>query len=629
MFRPTNVHINITLDLSISDKKEIDTLISSRAGAQPITPELVDEKNVRSPKDYNRFRDLDIKNQFRMKLINELNNSLKRIYGNVKAENMIKEFKKLSQSLEENGAFIIGSMIHPGNFQKLIDHYTHSLSTTGSKSWIHSYVNLGNHPEFLNNKDFNGAFMHPLLIALISYAAGGPIRIVDARGKDAEPLAVQAQDNMLHIDNTPFRKEFKIILTWERGKPSGPKGQNFVFIPGTHKGVRNCNVSATGKAWSTEDGSIFTSVDSVQKIFDMQKKFLPGKPPTVVEATHPTMPLTTVFEAGALVHHRYRTKEKNVDRSCVIIAFHRALDNPGQFLSEDMLNQIAPKGSLINLLMGKHTHNTEKSFIDAILLTSKLIAEKIDEINSAPLDNVHTQIVPFTTRNLDEKELQKWKNTVTSAPTVETIKIERAYFNIGDNLSKPLLIEMMKYDKHGPLDLILYGDGHEEIRKWARNRIREMPIPRLENRVNKLIEYGLIHQPDKKDLLTPAELKKVTDKLIKYIDDNDKKIEIHLDAQEKIPPHDALRSIRQLLEDLGEAILRCASRQTFLSTSLFILWACDELGCLIAGKEKKPPQEILDSTNLLLANYISTYVLIEKQIKMEKTLSSVVTPPKK
>lgn len=59
------------------------------------------------------------------------------------------------------------------------------------------------------------------MIALIAYNVGGAIRLVDARGKDAEPLSILAQDNMLHIDNTPFNEEYKMILTWEKGKPSG------------------------------------------------------------------------------------------------------------------------------------------------------------------------------------------------------------------------------------------------------------------------------------------------------------------------------------------------------------------------------------------------------------------------
>jgi hypothetical protein len=624
---------SIRLDISGVDKKSVDRLITERSGAEPIIPELVEEKAIRKPEAYNRFRDLDNKEKFRKKLIAILHESVAKNLGKSSADKIITAFKKLAADMDTNGAIIFGNMIHLANFQELIKIYSEKLSTDGSKSWIHSYINFGNHPDFLSNQTVNGAFAHPLLIALISHAAGGPIRMVDARGKDAEPLAVQAQDNMLHIDNTPFRKEYKIILTWERGKPSGPKGQNFVFIPGTHKGVRNCFVSQDGNAWSTEDGSIFTSEKSVQKIFDMQEKILPGQSPSVVEASHPTMPLTTLFEAGALVHHRYRTKEKNIPRSCIIVAFHRAQDNPGQLLDKDHLDKVTEKGSLIHLLMGKHSDNTEAAFMTAISSNGTIIADKIRELSQPESTNsIETKanndsengsrLISFSNRILDNTELNTWKATVTAAPTVEAIKINNAFFHLGDTLTHALLTEMMKYDKHGPLDLILYGDGHEEIRKWARNRIREMSPTQLENRVAKIMAWDLIEQPESSQLLTPLQLKNTARDLTQFIEQlsDEEKRAAYLEPQEKISRIDAYRSLRQLIDDIGEAITRCTSRQTFLSTSLFLFWASDELARLYAGADTLPAKPLMAIMKPLLANYISTSILIEKQIHLEKQL---------
>lgn len=614
----------ITLDINaINSHAVVNHLINERCGAAPIIPDLAEEKAIKKPEAYNRFRDLDGKEKFRKKIIDKLTDAFRNLYSANEADKRIIEFKNLAENMEKNGAIIFGNMINIKNFEKLVGMYTSKLSTDGSKSWIHSYINLGNHPDFITNENFNDAFIHPLLVTLISYSAGGPIRLVDGRGKDAEPLAVQAQDNMLHIDNTPFRKEYKVILTWERGKASGPKGQNFVFIPGTHKAIRNCKVSNNGEAWSTEDGSIFTSENSVQKIFDIQEKIL-GKSPVVVEAAHPEMPLTTIFEAGALVHHRYRTKEKNVPRSCVIFAFHRAQDNPGQFLSQEHVDKVAEKDSLLYLLMGKHCENTEDRFINAILANVKIIADKIEDINS---NNASTKIVTFSTRVLDNNELKKWKAAVTAAPTVEAIKIKQDFFQLGDSISHNLLVEMVRYDKHGPLDLILYSDGHEEIRKWARNRIREMPIKRLEDRLKKFAEWDLITDLNASDLLTPLKLKNIADELIKFMDQLSTKTKENtkLDNQEKISPIDAYRSVRQLIDDLGEAILRCSSRQTFLSTSLFLFWASDELSRLLTGHDEKPAPSLLDLSRKLFANYIATYILITKQIKQELILSKSST----
>lgn len=80
------------------------------------------------------------------------------------------------------------------------------------------------------------------------------------------PIQVLSQDNMLHIDNTPFNDEYKLILTWEKGVPSGPKGQNFVFLPGTHKGARQCMVTEGGSPWSSENASIFITPDSIERV---------------------------------------------------------------------------------------------------------------------------------------------------------------------------------------------------------------------------------------------------------------------------------------------------------------------------------------------------------------------------
>lgn len=619
--------IKLDLDLPVD---EIDKLILERANPNnKINAELVAPEEVRVPEAYNRFRDLEEKKLYREKLIHALSINFKKTYGKVKAKEYIKAFLELAKNLEDNGAIIFGNMIDTESFQKLIDSYTPKLTDDGSKSWIHSFINLGKHPDFIQNQEFNSAFIHPLMLALISYGAGGAIRMVDARGKDAEPLAVQAQDNMLHIDNTPFRREYKIIVTWERGKPSGPKGQNFVFIPGTHKGVRNCFKAEDGSAWSTEDGSIFTSTDAVDNIFAAQKK-LYGKSPVVVEATHPDMPLTTVFEAGALIHHRYRTKEKNIPRSCTIFAFHRAKDNPGKLFDLSYLDQSKNKNGLLGLVLGAEG-NTDDNFITAVIENAEMLANKIDEFNrpDARYANQNpTRIVQFSERLLGEKELEVWKNTVIGAPTVSEIKQKEAYFHVGDMQSHELATTMMMYDKHGPLDVILYGDGREEIRKWARNRIREMPQMRLESRLKIFEQSSLMQKPDVTQLMTPESLHKTTLELIHFMDRNKEELSKNgfLDKGEKISAEIAFRSLRQVIADLGEAILRCSSPQTFLSTSLFILLACDELTRFIVGNDKL----IIDNpfkawTQQLLSNYFSTYILVEKQIELKKQLQGELT----
>lgn len=173
-------------------------------------------------------------------MLSELHRKWTELYGSEKAKKLIHDFQHLAKHLDENGAVIFAALLPTRNFESLVKRYNALLAGYGSKTWIHTYINLANHPDFLADQELNVAFLHPLLIALISHRIGGPVRTVDARGEDAHPMSVLAQDNMLHIDNTPFNDEYKVLLTWEKDKASGPKRQNqFVFLPGTHKGCRN------------------------------------------------------------------------------------------------------------------------------------------------------------------------------------------------------------------------------------------------------------------------------------------------------------------------------------------------------------------------------------------------------
>lgn len=63
---------------------------------------------------------------------------------------------------------------------------------------------------------------------------GGPIRLTDIRGKDTAPVSINSQDNMLHLDDSPFRSEYKILLGWQTGTVKGPTGQNFTYRNSWH-----------------------------------------------------------------------------------------------------------------------------------------------------------------------------------------------------------------------------------------------------------------------------------------------------------------------------------------------------------------------------------------------------------
>ena len=53
----------------------------------------------------------------------------------------------------------------------------------------------------------------------------------------------------------------------------------------------------------------------------------------------------------------------------------------------------------------------------------------------------------------------------------------------------------------------------------------------------------------------------------------------------RISPTNAYQSVYQVIDDLSEAISRCDSLQNYLSTSLFIFWAADELYRLLGTND--------------------------------------------
>jgi hypothetical protein len=598
-----NVMPKTVLDFSIELERS-ERLLNERIGSKPIAAELVRPEEVRAPLVYKRFLDTEKKEAFRADLLNCLEESVSAVHGPEKGRIIREEFVRLADDLDRNGAFVLGSIIQSEDFRKLIEAYTQIIEGSGSKSWIHAYVNLANHPDFLTNKEFNSAFLHPLLIALVSYRIGGPVRIVDGRGKDAEPISVLAQDNMLHIDNTPFNDEYKIILTWKKGEPLGPQGQNFVFLPGTHKGVRQC--MGEKHPWSSENASIFITPDSVERMLDFQQKVI-GKR-SVVEVTHPDKPLTTLFAAGSLVHHRHRT-ESGLSRSCMILAFHRAEDNPGQLIDESHLEKTAAATDILyQRLFGKS--GSDEEYLKVLMGKSAEMVRLLDSMSSEP--DCPEQIQPEA-KELGKEDIQAWIGHCTEAPSVAVKKAEKNVVPLGKEFENGSFVEhvstMMTFDKHGPLDLILYPDAHEEIRKWARNQIREKEPALLHKQIEEDWSES-IEQPEEKHLLTPLKLKEAAEELAKIAEENIDS-PAFLNPNEKISSKDAMRSIHQLLLDLGEAVVRCEDSTSFLSTSLFIFFAADTLMRLNDGKEER----VKELGTALLQNYIATAVLVEKQTR--------------
>lgn len=597
------------------DRPDDGTLRVSRwISSQRRDPQYVHPRELVAPEAYARLRRAPEKARFRRALLTTLASEWAS-RSPQDAPRLVQAFRELESLLDEQGALVFSSLISGDAFESLVQDYDARMQSDGSVSLLHSYLNLANHSGFLLNDRFRHAFLHPLTIALVAYQVGGGVRLVDARAKNAGPIQARAQDNMLHIDNTPFNDEYKLILLWEQGKVAGPSGQNFVYLPGTQKGARQAERRRDGTVWSTENASIFVTRKSVNGLFAFQKAIGMPSAPSVVEVAGDAEPLAAVFSAGSLVHHRYRT-EGGKPRSCVILAFQPIADNPGRLMDISL----GGRGSPLVRSMMDGTLASDADFLAFLREEALAMGDKLDEISAGEKG---TRVLNPVLQPLDPEERDRWITVATEAPEIEDIKLEKQRVPFGQwvplrEFLDVLAREMMFFDKHGPLDLILYADGHEEVRKWARNRIREMKVDVLEQRIKSWARA--LRSPKASDLLSPLTLRGLALEAARWIGGavqaaprNAGTADERPDAlgpHEAISPDRAYRSLEQLIGDLGEAANRAYSVQNLTSTSLFLFLAINESMLLRPGDV---PARIRESARRLLRHYIAMALVTHQQ----------------
>lgn len=475
---------------------------------------------------YKRFQQTQSKESFR--------GCLRSIFGDM--------LTPMLNYLEQDGLVLFRDFLSITAFEKLVSQYEVIMADSASHSTIHAYRNLKYESQFLTNLEFKDSFFHPLLIVLMAYRMGGPVRLVDARSKDTWPMNTIDQDNQPHLDNSPFSDEYKVLLMWEKGSTNGPIGQNFVAIPGTHLLVRN---------QMTEDASVFVTEDDIdQEILDNPD--VKGKL-AVIEAED-SRPLTALFSASSLVHHRYRTLAKRASRSCIILAFHRREDDPGEFLFN------IPEGC--SALEEYLLTNSPDNFLDLISQSREKIQFKINSL----LDEA--RLIPARTKALNNIGIQEWRKVILSAKRVEDRKPRFPCDTpLNDQEVFERLLEIIMHDKQGNLDLILYPDGHEESRKYARNRIREMDETTIRVRVEP--RFYILTTPKSSNLIACKDLLSLS----KKISDIFRELGYENMSRETL---EEWRSLCQLATDLGESISRCKTLQSFRTTSLFLYWVFDD-----------------------------------------------------
>ncbi|KAI3192093.1 hypothetical protein CBS147311_9397 [Penicillium roqueforti] len=583
-----------TFPLHFQIKPSIDpqNLVAQHLAQAPPSPAVSLETNK-----YRKHHNEEENEAFRQKLIHELS-------GAWDDPRTTSAFLKLVEVLKTEGCAVFAGLIDKARFTTLIGDYTQAMATSGSEAFLHSFLNLSQHPSFLKNKIYNDAFIHPLLVALIAYTMGGAIRMTDVRGKDTQPISVNAQDNMLHIDNTPFRHEFKVLVGWKKGVPRGPTGQNFTYIPGTHLGNRRIRLDEVGRPWSTENDSVFLTETSLENVFGFQKRVY-NQSPCVVEVQYPDQPITVAFSAGSLVHHRYRTKYGSA-RSCIIAAFHLISDSPGSLLPVQE-GDAGRQSSIFDMILGRWENNSNSEFVAVLAREASVIQKKILEISS---HGHMSKLLDASRLTLSGEAFGRWKQTVISAPSTTSVKFDRGCFLTSDQnrMEKSCLLNrltnVMSYDKHGLLDLKLYQDGREEIRKPARKHIFCLTRDTIYNRLEKWFLDVVGYEFTPLDIMRPSVLKNCAVLVAGHLQE----------AAEQYPyqisePRDELRSFSQLLTDLGESITRCDAVETYISTSLFIFWAIDQT---LAYLDRKIYLDARTAGVLSLRSYISTTLLVEQ-----------------
>lgn len=126
-----------------------------------------------------------------------------------------------------------------------------------------------------------------------------------------------------------------------------------------------------------------------------------------------------------------------------------------------------------------------------------------------------------------------------------------------------------------------------------------------------------LEQPLEQSILSTKELETIAQLLSEIsLKKKSSNSSINLRKEEKISREQAYDSIFQLLLDLGESVTRCENRQAFLSTSLFLFLAADTL----MRFENRYDPEVRQIGKKLLDHYISTVILIKKQIELNSNI---------
>ncbi|WP_131831893.1 hypothetical protein [Mycobacteroides abscessus] len=453
-------------------------------------------------------------------------------------------------SLEREKIVIFRDFSEGHSFSELVQLYDRNISAFGSQHphLNHSFVDFGLHGDLLCEEITHATILHPYLIALVALHLGGPIRLIDARAKDTGPAWSIARDNGVHLDDTPFGRELKTLLLWEKGGKRGPNSQNFVAITGAHDLVR---VNAT------EHGSNFKTPDAIVNEILCNRAL--GSRPKVIEATD-DKPLTILFEGSAVPHHRFRTLSEEAVRSALLMAFHvdDERERPAYIYKAPSMPTRLAEFVVGGAEYDEDYQAKEEYFLDAIEEASAEIEAKALDINQ------HCGLISTADKRMSRGRLLFWLTEIGTTPTTSTSRPKMPLSLFKRTMAVEKFLKAMQHDKHHDMDLKLYTDRSEIKRLRARNYIREMSVDDILKRKQTMHRIYNMGRPRLDDLLDTASISDIASLVAAFFEECT-----------EFPDPEWAGSFAQLSGDLAEAAPRARHIQDVRTLLVILYWVLD------------------------------------------------------
>jgi hypothetical protein len=457
-------------------------------------------------------------------------------------------------ALEHDRLLILRPFSDENTFRSFVQTYDYEMLHAANHSHLGDrFLDLSERQSLLRSPVGPHTFVHPFLLAVVSYLLGGPIRLIDGRAKDTGPARSNTRDNGVHLDDTPFGAELKILLLWEKSTTRGPRSQNFVAIAGAQNLKRSV---------PTEHGSNFkTPREIVDEL--LCNPSLGDKRPLVIEAED-LDPLTVIFEGSAVPHHRFRTLTQRQIRSTLQLAFHidDSLERPITHYCVGPQQSNLLRFVLGGIMADSSSEAREQFFLDAIRRSRREILSKASDLS------FRNAMVAFSDKQMSRERIVEWLVEIGTIPSLRDVRARVRRYAIRNDDDVRAFLVTAEHDKHHDMDLRLYPDRREIARLRARNRIREMSIEDVLRRQKTLQRLLSLDYVAESDLLS-------TDQLTSIARNTELALAEMLGQGCEASIALYLASTKQLVHDVADAIARVASIQDLRTESIILYWILD------------------------------------------------------